>query len=195
MSRPLLQTLTRLIAACALSCLTTVTPAQGIQTQGLGPLNMNLFVQALVSGRAAEPLQQRPEWDRLVQQIQSATGSKGPLELRAMRVARFTQQPQCGRVEFGLWQPSTRQVIAQVGGQLNICIDGKPPLQECPAKPGVLVPTSSLCPGGGHAGNTQEVREAIAHALQAGGRTPAEVKRALAEGVAKRNNAQTGAKQ
>lgn len=185
----------RLAAGLASFGLGAAALAQGSLALGLGPLNMNLFVQALVDGRAEEPLPQRPEWDRLVQRIQAALGSQGPLELRAQRVVRFTQQPQCGRVEFGLWQPSTRQVIAQVGGQLNICTDGRPPLQECPGKPGALVPTGSPCSGGARARDTEEVQAAIKSALRAGGRTPADVKRELATGTAHKPVVPTGANQ
>lgn len=157
-------------AACgSLCCVAGV-----VVSQGLAPsLPTNLFVQALSDGAAATPLPDRPEYRSVKAQIEQMLGSQAPLELRAMRILRFKQQPSCGRVAFGLWQPQTRRVVAAVAGQLNICEDGRPPLQECPARPGTLVPTGSICtdPSGQRhpAQDTAEVREAIQAAVAQGG--------------------------
>lgn len=162
------------VLGCSLVCAAALCTAAGVVAQGLTPLvPANLFVQALSDGAAAMPLPDQPELRDFRTRLEQQLGSQAPLELRAMRILRFKQQPSCGRVAFGLWQPQTRRVVAAVAGQLNICEDGRPPLQECPAKPGTLVPAGSTCldpSGQRHAAqDTAEVRQAIQGAVAQGG--------------------------
>jgi hypothetical protein len=119
------------------------------------------------------PLPERPEFREVRLQIEKLLGSQAQLELRSMRTLRFRQQPRCGRVAFGLWQPETRRVVAAIAGQLNICEDGRPPLQECAANLGTLVPAGAICTDATGqrqpAQDTVEVRQAIQSAIAQGG--------------------------
>jgi hypothetical protein len=91
------------------------------------------------------------------------------LVLIVQRVARFEQQPRCGRVAFALAQPATKRVWPAAGGELNLCEDGRPPLKMCPGQPAVLVPARGHCAGGAAPVDTPELAQAISAALNAGG--------------------------
>ena len=158
----------------AFLCVSWFLTAGSVLAQSQTPaLPSNLFVQALSEGTAAMPLPERPEFREVRLQIEQLLGSQAPLELRAMRLLRFRQQPRCGRVAFGLWQPQTRRVVAAIAGQLNICEDGRPPLQECAANPGTLVPAGAICTDATGqrqpAHDTAEVRQAIQGSVAQGG--------------------------
>ena len=145
------------------------------------PSSANVFVQALVNGRATAPLPDDPRWADVVAALKHQAGSDAALQIAAMRVAKFTNQTQCGRVAFALWQPLTNQAWPQLGGQLNICEDGKPPLQVCAQAPDQLVPVGLRCADGVPAQDTAEVRQAIDAAIAAGSLSADQVRRSLVE--------------
>ena len=141
----------------------------------------NVFVQALVNGRATAPLPDDPRWTDVVAALRRQAGSSSALQIAAMRVAKFTNQAQCGRVAFALWQPLTNKAWPQLGGQLNICEDGMPPLQVCAQAPDQLVPVGLRCADGVPAQDTAEVRQAIDAAIAAGSLSADQVRRSLVQ--------------
>ena len=138
-----------------------------------------VFVQALINGTARQPLPDRPAFDRVVRELQQQTGDAGPIMVNAVRITLFAQQTRCGRVAFVLAQPSSHHAWPTMGGQLNLCEDGLPPWQQCPATPGVLVPPNSTCADHSAPEDTAEVKEAIRAALAAGGLSKEQVRNSL----------------
>lgn len=128
------------------------------------------MVRALRDGRASAPLPPSPRVDLVVRKIREASGSQGDVTLEAVRIARFTAQPTCGRVAYGLYQKSSNTFWGQFGGQLNICEDGAPPQRMCKGVQG-LVPASSSCPDGSAPVDTPEVGAALARAAAGGSLT------------------------
>lgn len=127
-----------------------------------------VFVDALVNKTATAPISSFPAIEASVREIQASTGNASPLEIRAQLLRRFSEQPKCGRVAFAVTQPATKTFWPQMGGQLNICEDGLPPLRMCPDRPSVLVPPNSKCANGHIAQDTPEVAKAIESALKSG---------------------------
>lgn len=128
----------------------------------------SVFVDALVNKTATAPISSFPAIEASVREIQALTGNAAPLEIRAQLLQRFSEQPKCGRVAFAVAQPATKTFWPQMGGQLNICEDGLPPLRMCPDRPSVLVPPNSKCANGQIAQDTPEVAKAIESALKSG---------------------------
>jgi len=128
------------------------------------------MVQALRDGHASAPLPPSPRVDLVVQKIREVSGSQGDVTLEVTRIARFTAQPKCGRVAYGLYQKSSNTFWGQFGGQLNICEDGTPPQRMCKGVQG-LVPAESSCPDGSTPVDTPEVSAALAQAAASGSLT------------------------
>jgi hypothetical protein len=152
----------------------------------------NLVVRALINGTSFEPLPASPGYTKVIQVLQQQSGNAGAIALGAWRVARFTQQPTCGRVAYAMTQPDTKRVFTAFGGELNICEDGGPPLRECTSAPGVLVPANSRCADGSAPHDTAEVASAIQAALVRGGKTREQVQEMLVKEAAARQAAGAG---
>jgi hypothetical protein len=160
-----------------------VTSIASIQASATEAPN-NVVVRALLSGSSLEPLPLSPEATKVIQVLQQQSGNPGPIAIAAWRLARFTQQEHCGRVAYALSQPSTKRVFTAFGGELNICEDGQPPLRECAAHPGVLVPATSRCTDGSAPQDTSEVAQAIRDAIARGGKTREQVREQLVQRAA-----------
>ena len=153
------------IALCAMSAaMASASPASDALSFG------EVFVQALVHGRASQPMPANAVLAQRVAQMQSQSGDSGPIVVQAMRVVRFVQQSRCGRVVFGFSQRLSHK--GWLGGQLNICEDGLPPLRVCADRPTVLVPSASRCRDNSSPVDTAEVAAAIASALANGDLSP-----------------------
>ena len=136
----------------------------------------NVIVRALVDGRASEPLPDLPLLRKAIAAMQQQAGDSGPIVVQAMRLQRFVQQAHCGRVVFGMSQPSSHKAWPGLGGELNICEDGLPPLRVCKDRPNALVPPNSTCHDGAAPQDTVEVASAISAALNRGGLTVEQAK-------------------
>lgn len=136
------------------------------------------FTEALINGEAQTPLPTDRQFAGLAEQIQKKTGDKGEVIIKAVRILKFKTQPNCGRVAFIIMQPSRNLAWSDLGGQLNICIDGQPPLRECKELPGSLFQPNHKCPNGKPAVDTAEVADAINGALRNGGFTHEQAKAA-----------------
>lgn len=162
-----------LTATIALAAIATCTSpcAQGIPS--------SVFMEALANGESSTPLPDVKPFDALIKAIKDKTGSDGQVLVKAFRVARFKEQSKCGRVAFIVAQPSSGLAWDDLGGQLNICEDGRPPLKRC--NPGAgLIPGTDKCPDGSTPSDTEEVSDAIKKALASGGLTHEQVKEKLA---------------
>ncbi len=138
---------------------------------------VSFFADALTSGKSTMNAPVDATFSAAQQVIQQKTGSSGELQFIAWRIQKFTQQSKCGRVGFVAYQPSTGTAFPEIGGELNICEDGMPPLRECAAIG--LVPVSAKCPDGSAPSDTKEVRDAISDAIKRGGLTYAQVSQML----------------
>lgn len=132
----------------------------------------NVFAQALVVGEASAPAPSEPLFQKAFAAVRARTGDPGPLVLIAKRVTRFAGQSRCGRVAFALAQPSSHKVFPQLGGEINVCEDGLPPLQVCADQPSILVPPSAHCANGTRPHNTAEVDAAIQSSIARGSLSP-----------------------
>lgn len=151
-----------LLAACSLA-LSQSAPSQP---------ESSVFLDALKRGRATDPLPDTPQFHSVILQLQRKSGDSGPIFITASVVKRFVQQPNCGRIEFHLSQPSTNRNWPNTGGQLNICTNGAPPLKVCPSGRTKLVRHDTVCAFGRPPVDTEEVADAIHQAVAAGGMTP-----------------------
>ena len=132
----------------------------------------NVFAAALIDGVSSAPAPQRSAaMARTLQAMQAESGSSEPISIVAIRVVKFAEQPRCGRVRFVLAQPASKRVWPAMGGQMNVCEDGQPPLRTCPELSGVLVPANAACLGGKPPIDTPEIAAAIRAAVAAGGIT------------------------
>ena len=154
-------------SATAFLALIALLPASDAYADPLA----NVLVRALIEGNAVEPLPARPEYSQVMRMLQQQAGDDGPIAIRAARLVRFEQQPRCGRIVYALSQPSSRRVWSDLGGQLNMCEDGQPPLRQCAAKPGTLVPPDSKCADNSAPQDTPEVAKAIQNAIAHGSLT------------------------
>ena len=146
------------------------------------------FVQALKLGHAEGPIPAEQPFPQVAAAMQARTGNMGPITVMSFRITRFDQQPNCGRIGFGLYQQSTNTFWGEVGGQMNICENGFPPSRVCPDEPNVLVPYNAPCANGKMSVDTQEVAAAIANAIKGGSLSIAEgTKRARAANQAPAN--------
>jgi hypothetical protein len=157
------------IVAVALAALATFAHAQP----------SSFLVEALQKGSASAPLPAEGPFKSGVSAIESRTGHQGSVEILAWRIERFTQQANCGRVGFIPHQPASKTAFPEMGGELNICDDGMPPLRFCAALG--LVPFSARCPDGASPQDTDEVKAAIAAALTRGGLSQQQVARKIQE--------------
>ncbi|OYU41900.1 MAG: hypothetical protein CFE44_27125, partial [Burkholderiales bacterium PBB4] len=103
------------------------------------------FTEALINGDAQTPLPNDRQFTGLKDLIQQRTGDSGDIIIKAFRIQKFKTQPNCGRVAFIIMQPSRNIAWPDLGGQLNICTDGQPPLRECSETPGALYQPNHKC--------------------------------------------------
>lgn len=129
----------------------------------------NVLVRALRDGSAAEPLLAEGPYQNIVRMIQKKSGDAGPVVVVAQRLKRFEKQPLCGRVVFAVTQPTSHAGWKNLGGQLNICDSGNPPLRVCADKPELLIPSDAVCADGSPPRDTAEVEAAIQASLASGG--------------------------
>jgi hypothetical protein len=134
----------------------------------------NIFVDALQHGEASAPIPTVGRMGEAVHMLQKQARDPGPVYMRAKRVARFVDQSRCGRVTFMVEQPSSHKAWGNLGGALNLCEDGQPPLRVCKDRPLVLVPHTAHCADGSAPMDTAEVADAIRVSLTAGFITPKE---------------------
>ena len=160
--------------SCVLLCATA-----SAQSAGSPAPTLNAFVEALITGRGQSPFPQSPAFAPVRQALHRQTGDEGPIVVDTARVARFASQPRCGRVAYVVAQPSSHTVWSNLGGQLNLCEDGLPPLRQCHGQPGTLVPPASRCTDGSPPEDTPEVAAAIRASVERGGLTAEEVRRHL----------------
>jgi hypothetical protein len=165
----------RRAVALAFAIAATLAHPVVAHAQGLGMSNQ-VFVRALVDGRAMGPVPDRSAFSPLIESLQKQSGDDGTIVIQAMRTVRFVQQPRCGRVVFALAQPSSHRAWPALGAQLNICEDGQPPLRVCTDRPQVLVPPSTTCRDNKRPVDTEEIASAIAAALSAGDLSAAQVR-------------------
>ena len=149
----------------AFTCLAYSCMAVDVMASGT---DKSVFIEALVNKTSSRPIESFPAIQATVKEIQASTGNPSPLEIRAQLLQRFVQQPNCGRIVFAVAQPASRTIWPQIGGQLNICEDGLPPLRVCPDRPATLVPPDAKCANGRLAQDTPEVAKAIDAALRSG---------------------------
>ncbi|MCX4151023.1 MULTISPECIES: hypothetical protein [Paraburkholderia] len=159
------------IKVCTASVFSGLFAIFGIASASAEDL-LNVFSHAVVDGTASAPLPDIPTFQNAIRIVQQRTGSDAPLAIYAERITRFQNQPRCGRVVFMIGQPATHKAWKDMGGQLNICEDGGPPLRMCPGKPDVLLPVDAMCPGGTRPVDTPEVTAAIQQAVAQGSLTP-----------------------
>ena len=163
----------RRFAGFLLLCVTWCAWSQGVQP--------NVLVQALREGTASQALPAGIVYEIAAHAIQEKTGDAGPIVIVAHLMRRFQQQPLCGRVAFVIAQPSSHQAWRDLGGQLNICESGEPPMRACENQPGILVPVAAVCTDGSQPRDTSEVQQAIKEAVEAGGLSREQVRKQLAE--------------
>lgn len=128
----------------------------------------HVLVQALLEGHASQILTREGPFGSIVKTIQARTGDTGNIEIVAARLLRFKQQPDCGRVVFAIAQPSSHRAWSDMGGQLNLCASGSPPLRSCDDSAERLVLPDALCRDGKPPRDTPEVASAISQALRSG---------------------------
>ena len=138
-------------------------------------LEIRPFLAALKSGVAYGVLPSNRYTEDVARRIQAKTGSNGEITVSAVRVLRFSEQPNCGRVSFGLYQESTKTFWGQFGGQINICEDGSPPLRMCKQSPSRLVAVDATCADNSRPIDTPEVESAINDAVAKGGLTGTQI--------------------
>lgn len=171
------QTLRWLQTPVAAALAVTLTLASAAYAQAAAPKAMSdVFVRALVDGRAMAPVPDTPLFGPALEQLKRQAGGEGPIVIQAMRIVRFEGQAHCGRVVFGFAQPSSHKAWADLGGQLNICEDGQAPLRICGGEPRVLVPANRRCRDKSAPIDTPEVAAAIQAALVGGNITGQQVK-------------------
>lgn len=130
--------------------------------------DLSLFVQALKNGDASKPVPNNPEFDKWISQIKTSTHDTGEIVIHAYRFKKFSQQSTCGRVGYELEQPSTNSRFPEIGGQLNICQNGEPPLMLCKNQIRQLIPANKTCDDGSKPIFTNEVQDAIDNAIKGG---------------------------
>jgi hypothetical protein len=135
------------------------------------------IVRALIEGRTAGPLPVSPEAMLAAKKIKAKTADEGEVTVEYFVVTKFLGQGTCGRVVYGLYQRSTNTFWGQFGGQLNVCANGLPPQRACNS--GELVNAGELCPDGSLSHDTPEVKQAIAAALAAGGKSVGQMRAAM----------------
>lgn len=137
-----------------------------------------VFAQALIDGTASAPIPANEQLYGWIQEIKAHTHDAGPIMIQAKRLLRFKQQPRCGRILFSVTQPSSG-VVLPIGGQLNVCEDGSPPLRSCKDRPDRLVLPQERCRDGSEPQDTPEVDKAIKDALANGDLSQKQVEQQL----------------
>jgi len=151
-------------------CLSLVLSAAANAAAIDGP--QSVLTLALANGSASAPLDDHGQYAQAISAIQARTGDHGPVVVLARRVAAFKEQSRCGRVAYIVAQPTSHIAWTDMGGELNICDDGNPPLRMCKAQAGKLVLPDSVCADGASPVDTPEVQAAISDAISAGGLDP-----------------------
>jgi hypothetical protein len=169
-------------------CATLIAPPGMAQVANASP-----FITALNDGIAYGALPHNVYFESVAQKIQETSGSPGTISLAVVRVLKFARQPACGRVAFAPYQESTKTFWGQLGGQINICEDGSPPMRMCKNAPNVLVPPDADCPDHSKPIDTQEIAAAINDALAKGGLSGQDIHNRLMEAYKKRQSAASGA--
>lgn len=123
-------------------------------------------VTALVEGHVSAALPPSNIAAMVASEIQRRTSSGGEITVEFFRIVRFQSQPHCGRVAYALFQQSSQSYWPQLGGQINVCDNGSPPLRICPGSP-VLVGASTRCLDGSMPVDTDEIKSAIASGTNA----------------------------
>jgi hypothetical protein len=147
--------------------------------------NSNVFVQALINSEATAPVPKQQQFEQAIQSLQAQTQDTGPILIQAKRLLRFKEQVQCGRIKFWFIQPSSGKSWP-MGGQLNICENGQPPLRMCKDKPGFLISPNGHCPDRSEPQDTLEVAQAIKDALAKGDLSQEQVSQITKEQKAKK---------
>ena len=125
----------------------------------------NPAAHALMEGSAQMQFGQDPQSQAQKKFIFDKTGEESYIGI--YRLFRFKQQSQCGRVLVVPVLEKSHKAIRNMALQLNICEDGKPPLQTCNGKD--LVFPDYLCPNGGRPHFTKEVQASVDKAQADGG--------------------------
>jgi len=146
----------------------------------------NIFDETLSEGRGNMPAPINAQTKQGIKAMQDKTKSDGEITIRLTRITRFKSQPRCGRITMAFYQESTNTVFNGVGVDMNICVDGQPPLRECRDKPLVLVNSMAACKDGSTPIDTPEIAKAIADSVAKGELTPEQVKLKLEEAEVKR---------
>ena len=134
-----------------------------------------VFAQAIIDGSASTPVSiLNKQFSPMIRELQSKTHDNGQILVQVKRLFKFKDQPKCGRVLFSLTQPSSNTTWP-IGGQLNICEDGMPPLGICKDNPTLLIPRFERCSDKSEPQDTPEVAKAISDALAQGDSTHQQV--------------------
>ncbi len=155
----------------------------------------SVLTLALTNGSASAKLDDNGQYAAAIAAIHKRTGDTGPVVVLARRVQSFKDQPRCGRVAFVVAQPSSKILWTDMGGELNICEDGNPPLRACKANPRKLVLPDSACSDGSTPVDTAEVAAAIRRATAAGGLDPREAARHVRAAAGSASSATTGVRE
>ena len=129
------------------------------------------MVKALIEGQAQAPFPKEKGFERIEEMLKQRTHNSGEIIIQFQRISRFKEQAHCGRISMYAAQPATKSVWPEIGGDLNICDNGYPPLRICPEQPKILVTPDVNCQGGKSPVDTAEVKAAIANSLAHGGLT------------------------
>lgn len=130
--------------------------------------HMGIFLAALKDGKATEAVPDVSMFQPAIAELKRKTGNNGDIMISATLIKRFTQQKNCGRIEFHLTQPTSGQSWPNIGGQFNLCEQGTPPLMYCPPNKNKLVAPDTVCANGNNPIETPEVAQAIKDALTSG---------------------------
>ncbi|MDF0506650.1 hypothetical protein POK33_38515 [Burkholderia cenocepacia] len=152
----------------------------------------SVLTLALANGSATAKLDDNGQYAEAIAAIHKRTGDNGPVVVLARRVVEYKEQPRCGRVAFIVSQPSSNIAWSDMGGELNICDDGNPPLRTCKGNPGKLVLPDSACADGSSPVDTPEVAAAIENAATAGGLDPREAARRVRNAASPASSAEGG---
>ncbi|CAE6842273.1 hypothetical protein [Paraburkholderia aspalathi] len=157
------------ISALAVSAIAFATPGIG---HAADDSPKSVLTQAFVEGKANAALDANGQFAAPIAAVKKRTGNDGAVMIYAARILTFKEQPRCGRVAYVIAQPSAHLAWPDMGGQLNICEDGQPPLRTCAGHPDRLVLANSLCPDRSAPVDTAEVAAAIQAAVAGGSMTP-----------------------
>lgn len=135
---------------------------------GLAHAEDNPFLITLKDGEYKQAFPENDSTKKFYSAIRSQTKDSAPVFIHFVRVRKFVQQPQCGRVAFYFEQPSSNIVFKNLGGEINICADGTPPWRMCKADKR-LISANAICPDNSPPVDTDEIAAAIEDAKKRGG--------------------------